>query len=489
MSGEDTLRPEELRRRLEEAEETLRAIREGEIDALVIRRAQEEEILTLEGPESFRSFMEAMNLGAAALDSSLRLIYANRALADIFGTSPEALQAAGLFAALDGESASRLRAVAEAARAGRESTELRIRSEGSDRHLLATATPLQLGATSGIAVTFTDLTERLRVAQAEAAEQAARAIITSANEAVVVCDADGIITHINPAVHALCGGAPVGRAFEDALVFAFPETAPFRCGRDLLEAVRSGDSVRGVEAALPEAPQVKDVLISAAPLVGVSAGGCVVTLVDLSQRKAAERQQALLLGELDHRVRNTLALVLSISTLTGHNARTVDEFQRAFVARIEALAATHTLLSRKAWSGLSIADVVAAELAPYVRVETGRLAITGLDVTVTPQAAVALGLIFHELATNAVKYGALSNQEGHITIAGSRGADGALGISWNERGGPPVSPPTRSGFGRTVITRSLSYSDGFAEMHFPSDGVVCTIRLPRGDLTEESPTP
>ncbi len=383
MSGEDTLRPEELRRRLEEAEETLRAIREGEIDALVIRRAQEEEILTLEGPESFRSFMEAMNLGAAALDSSLRLIYANRALADIFGTSPEALQAAGLFAALDGESAARLRAVAEAARAGRESTELRIRSEGSDRHLLATATPLQLGATSGIAVTFTDLTERLRVAQAEAAEQAARAIITSANEAVVVCDADGIITHINPAVHALCGGAPVGRAFRGCagLRLSRNRALPLRARPAGGGAVGRFGAWRGSRLARGAAGEgCAHQRRAARGRIGGRLRGDAGGPVPAQGGRAAAGAAA---GELDHRVRNTLALVLSISTLTGHNARTVDEFQRAFVARIEALAATHTLLSRKAWSGLSIADVVAAELAPYVRVETGRLAITGLDVTVT----------------------------------------------------------------------------------------------------------
>ncbi|OYX86578.1 MAG: hypothetical protein B7Y84_13890, partial [Azorhizobium sp. 32-67-21] len=129
---------EELRLRLEEAEETLRAIREGEIDALVIRREQEDEVLTLEGPESFRTFMEAMNLGAAALDSSLRLIYANAALADILGHSPEALQVSGLFAVLDTDSADRLRGVVEAARDGRESTELRLPGAGADRLLLAT---------------------------------------------------------------------------------------------------------------------------------------------------------------------------------------------------------------------------------------------------------------------------------------------------------------------------------------------------------------
>ena len=120
--------------------------------------------------------------------------------------------------------------------------------------------------------------------------------------------------------------------------------------------------------------------------------------------------------------------------------------------------------------------------------ETGRLELAGLDVTVTPQAAVALGLIFHELATNAAKYGALSNPDGRILIAGRRGEDGSLALQWTERNGPPVTPPTRSGFGRTVITRSLSYSDGGAEMDFLPEGVVCRIRLPKADLTDEPVT-
>ncbi|WP_127088212.1 sensor histidine kinase [Aquabacter cavernae] len=491
MSEIPLLTAAELRRRLEEAEETLRAIREGEIDALVIRREKEDEILTLEGPESYRSFMEAMTLGAAVLDSAFHLVYANRALSDMLGHGSEHLQAAGLFNVLDAANAMVLRRMTESAANGRRSAELRLKDpSGQPRHLLATATPLRLGATSGIAVTFTDVTERVRAAEAEAAEQAARAVIASANEAVVVCDASGTITHINPAVHALTALEPVGRRFDEALTLTFPATGPFTDAHDLLEKVRAGYSARGVEAFLPDAPRVKDVLVSAAPLVGIGIvrGGCVVTLVDLSARKAAERQQALLMGELDHRVRNTLALVLSICTLTGHNAQTVEEFQRAFVARVEALAATHTLLARKSWTGLSVGDVAAAELAPFVQADGDRLFLTGLSATVTPQAAVALGLIFHELATNAAKYGALSNREGRVEISGGRVAEtGGLEIVWTERAGPPVAPPTRTGFGRTVITRSLSYSSGGAQIDFGPEGVVCTLRIPRSDLTDETP--
>lgn len=475
----------ELRRRLEEAEETLRAIREGEIDALVIRREQSEEVFTLEGGESYRSFMEAMTMGAAALDSTLKLLYANKALCELLGRPSEQLQRDGLFAALDPESEDILADLARAASAGQRTAEIHLVGEGRDRHLLASAAPLRIGLSSGIAITFTDLTERVRATAAEAADKASRAVIASANEAVVVCDGAGIITHANPAAEDICDRPPVGRPFEQAFPLVFPEGAAFCSGADLLALAAQGQSVRGVEAAIKDAPKVKDVLISAAPLVmgGEDGKGVVVTLIDLSQRKAAERQQQLLMGELDHRVRNTLALVLSISTLTGYNAKTVEDFQRAFVGRIEALAATHTLLAGKAWSGLSIEDVVIAELAPYVSRDGGRLDLEGLQVTVAPQAAVALGLVFHELVTNAVKYGALSIQEGRIRIQGRPSADGrTLEIVWTESGGPPVAPPTRSGFGRTVITKSLAYSDGGADIRFDPAGVVCLLRVPKVEL-------
>ncbi|MEW6257486.1 MAG: HWE histidine kinase domain-containing protein [Pseudomonadota bacterium] len=482
----------DLRRRLEEAEETLRAIREGEIDALVIRRAQSDEVFTLEGGDSYRSFMEAMTLGAAALDASLKLLYANKALCEILDCSSEQLHSGGLFAALDAQSGRILAALAEAAVAGQCTAEIHVVGEGRDRHLLASAAPLRLGLTSGVAITFTDLTERVRATAAEAAEKASRAVIASANEAMVVCDGAGTITHANPAAEEIRDQALVGRGFEEAFPLMFADGIAFRSAADLLALAAEGQSVRGVEAALKDAPKVKDVLISAAPLVmgGESSKGVVVTLIDLSERKAAERQQQLLMGELDHRVRNTLALVLSISTLTGYNAKTVEDFQRAFVGRIEALAATHTLLAGKAWSGLSIEDVVIAELAPYVSRDAGRLDISGLKVTVAPQAAVALGLVFHELVTNAVKYGALSVQEGRIRIEGRPSAGGrTLEIVWTESGGPPVLPPTRLGFGRTVITKSLAYSDGGADIRFEPSGVVCSIRVPNVELGTADPTP
>jgi two-component sensor histidine kinase len=224
------------------------------------------------------------------------------------------------------------------------------------------------------------------------------------------------------------------------------------------------------------------VLISAAPLLvsGERSQGCVVTLINLSQRKAAERRQTLLMGELDHRVKNTLAMVLAICARTASNERTIEDFQKSFSGRIQALAATHTLLSSASWENLQIKDVLTVELAPYTTLSSGRIEMEGLDVPVDSKTAVSLGLVFHELTTNAVKYGALSTRSGRLSICRKGLTDeGSLIVEWRERGGPLVTPSTRSGFGQTLISRSLGSTAGGTTLEFDPEGVVCRIAIPR----------
>src|SRR3546814_4390905 len=126
----------------------------------------------------------------------------------------------------------------------------------------------------------------------------------------------------------------------------------------------SGRTLQGIEAHAPDAPRVKDLLISIAPLTlsGEAISGCVVTMVDLSQRKIAERQQLLMMRALDHRIKNTLALVLSISHRTAASEDTLEGFQDAFSARIQALAATHNLLAEPSWADLVLRDLAVGEL-------------------------------------------------------------------------------------------------------------------------------
>jgi PAS domain S-box-containing protein len=476
----------ELRRRLEEAEDTIRAIRDGEVDALVVRRTQDEEVFTLEGgTESYRAFMEAMDLGAAAFDQSSRLLYANAALCEVLGQSLADLQGHGVFSAFDDESARSVREVIEQANSGKRSVEIALRAGTNERNLLVTASPLDVGLLSGIAATFTDVTERVQAAAVAESERAARAIIASANEAVVVCDRDGRITHVNAAAIAISGGDPVGMQFNTAFPLVLAGATGLVQGEDLAAMAVSGTQIQGVEANAPDAPKVKDLLISAAPLrvAGEKTSGCVITLVDLSQRKAAERQQLLLMAELDHRVKNTLALVLAICARTIKSEESLESFQEAFTGRIQALAATHNLLAEKAWSNLTVGDVVSSELAPYTSAGAGRVAIRDLDFSVSPRAAIALGLVFHELATNAVKHGSLSMPDGRVVVRRTHNDNEySIQLEWIESGGPTIATPVKSGFGRTVIGRSLHYSaGGGADLKFEPGGVVCTISIPRED--------
>ena len=480
----------DLRLRLAEAEETLRAIRENEVDALVMRGSLDDEIFTIGGDcESYRAFMEAMAPGAAALDGAGRVLYANSALTRLLGTSLEELQGRVLTDALAPDASREIGELLSAAGATQQSHEVRFpRDQEADLYFSAVAAPLQLGTTSGYAVTLADVTERVLNEGAAQREHAAHAVIASANEAVLVCDRNGIVTHANAASAVVYDANPVGRAFADIIPLIFRDTAGALHADDMIEMVVGGTPLRGIEAVAPNAPKVKDYLVSAAPLriSGNRISGVVVTMVDLSRRKAAEQQQTLLMRELDHRVKNTLTLVLSISARTASSTATVQAFHKAFSGRIQGLAATHSLLTDRSWTSLELRDVVRSELAPYIDAGVNQVVVEGLNIAIAPRAAIAFGLIVHELATNAVKYGALSQPGGRVAVRAigpKAGEGGPLTIEWRETGGPPVAPPRSNGFGHTLIARALQYlPEGGAVCDFDPAGVICRITIPSEDV-------
>jgi PAS domain S-box-containing protein len=197
-------------------------------------------------------------------------------------------------------------------------------------------------------------------------------------------------------------------------------------------------------------------------------------------RKEAEQQRALLVAELSHRVKNTLATVISIARQSFSTSSDPDEARQSFNARIRGLAQTHTRLAEANWSGMSLETLLADELAPYRDESGANVRLSGPAVTLSPKQALTLGMAAHELATNAAKYGALSNGSGKVDIrwALDRGAK-RLDIRWIERGGPPVAPPSRRGFGRLLIERVLSADlGGSVDMDFADAGLECAISLP-----------
>lgn len=477
----------ELRRRLAEAEDTIRAIHQGDVDALVVGDPANAQVFDIGGgADAYHAFMEVMNVGAAAIDENGRILYANAELASVLGYLLNSVQGSLVSEIAPEPVARAVDRLLVPPLLGPVSTEVSFDRSGQTVHYILAATPLQLSTTRGVAVTFTDVTERVRAQAVEQSERAARAVIASANEAVLVCDRDGVITHSNAAAHAVFEGDPLGMTFADAVPLVFPNATGLMQSEDIVHMAIQGTATQGVEAHAPKAPKAKDFLLSAAPLqIGNDEiSGCVITMVDLSQRKAAEKQQLLMMRELDHRVKNTLALVLSISSRTLHHEDTLEGFQKAFTGRIQALAATHNLLAENSWTNLTIENVVQSELAPYTGGAAGKLVTEDLERSLAPRAAIALGLIIHELATNATKYGALSVAGGTVTVRpASEQASDSLIIEWLESGGPTVSAPTRKGFGQTVIAKSLKYSDsGGAEVEFAPAGLMCRISLPAEDL-------
>ncbi|MDP2085873.1 MAG: HWE histidine kinase domain-containing protein [Gemmobacter sp.] len=216
------------------------------------------------------------------------------------------------------------------------------------------------------------------------------------------------------------------------------------------------------------------------------------TATDISERKEAERHQSMLMAELDHRVKNVLAVVQSIA-LQSFRDKGVSGAEAAerFVGRLTALAHSHALLARNRWEGASLRALLYDALAPCQDQRVGRIAIEGPDILLTPKSAQTLSLAFHELATNSVKYGALSNAEGRVTVAW-RGDDdvqtGLLHLSWQESDGPPIEvAPKRSGFGSRLVKQALAFElGGEVALDFERTGLSVTMRLPLAKLTLQS---
>jgi two-component sensor histidine kinase len=178
-------------------------------------------------------------------------------------------------------------------------------------------------------------------------------------------------------------------------------------------------------------------------------------VMDITDHKLAEQRQRLMVQELHHRVKNTLASVQAIVGLTARTAPSLDVFVASFKSRIHALSRTHTILVSNNWQQIGIEDLLKAELGSFVNQSDHHISLAGPEVDLRSDMALSLGLVFHELATNAAKYGALSVPEGRIdvswTIAQPGEEGGILELRWQERDGPPVREPERRGFGSTLL--------------------------------------
>jgi PAS domain S-box-containing protein len=214
-----------------------------------------------------------------------------------------------------------------------------------------------------------------------------------------------------------------------------------------------------------------------------------ISLVDLTKHKDEQLQSKMLIEELNHRVKNTLSTVQSI---VWQALRTVSDpklVRAAIESRLLALSRSHDLLTRENWKTASLYDVVHDAMEPFGVADdrANRIVIRGKNVRFPPKAALALGIAFNELATNAVKYGSLSNAEGSILIEWTSQPSlkgNRLILRWQEIGGPRVTPPSRKGFGSRMIEQGLAHElEGTAHLDYAPGGLVCTIDLPSPEVT------
>lgn len=204
------------------------------------------------------------------------------------------------------------------------------------------------------------------------------------------------------------------------------------------------------------------------------------TLIDIEEQRLAADLQRSLLHELQHRVKNTLAVVWAICEQSARHADSLPIFLALFKGRLGALSDAHSLLTTKNWSRTSLEEVARIALQPFMDGAGANIRIEGPSIEVAPITTTNLALAFHELATNAAKHGALSRPEGHVDLSWSM-ADGLVDLRWVESGGPAVRSPTRTGFGRRLLERAVAHEpEAFSELDFEQDGFCYHTRWRAG---------
>jgi PAS domain S-box-containing protein len=336
-----------------------------------------------------------------------------------------------------------------------------------------------------IAFSLRDIREQKWAEQAlRDSETRMKAILDSAVDGIVTINERGDIESLNPAAQAIFGYTSEELIGKNVNVL-MPE--PYRSEHDQYlrnyrhtgqrKIIGIGREVMGRRRDGSEFPldlSVSEVLLGDRRLfTGL--------IRDITERKHAETHRNLLMAELSHRVKNTLATVISIAQKSFQDVGSLEEARASFEGRVRALAQTHSRLAELNWAGANLRDVIEDEISPYRHGNQEDISLSGPDLRLTPKSAIILGMAFHELATNAAKHGALSVPEGKVDVRWGASSPGKqVMITWNESGGPAVAtPPQRKGFGRFLLERGLAMElQGKTQLDFAADGLRCVISFP-----------
>jgi len=265
---------------------------------------------------------------------------------------------------------------------------------------------------------------------------------------------------------------------QNELLWLRPDGTPYEKSEwPVIQAIRFGRHIEGQEALTKVDGKISNVVINAVPVRDGMGRiiGAVSACYDVTDLRQAMNRQQILLDEINHRVKNTLAAVQSVARLSVHSATTINEYVVAFEQRLFALSAAYNLLTENNWEGVTLKNIVERIVAPYASAE--RFKIEGPALTLSPRLSLALAAAVQELATNAAKYGALSNREGKIEIWWAYQDDEHhMTFHWIETDGPFVNTPTRRGFGSKFIQEARADDTGWkVDVQYLSPGVHCTF--------------
>lgn len=314
----------------------------------------------------------------------------------------------------------------------------------------------------------------------KASEARFRTILEIAQVGIVLSRRDGTISLANDAALELLGydndAAQEDRRWQQHL-----DADHAGAARRITTRLFRNGRVTPVEYTLRSLTGERRPILLSAAQIATSGDEYVSFLVDLTDQKQSEAHRQILIEELNHRVKNSLATIQAMAAHTMRHAKSPNDFQTTFAGRLRAMAAAHEILSRTDTGLVKLSDLVQSQVGPHARTETGQLRLKGDEVALSPDNAHALGLVLHELATNAAKYGSLSVPNGKVDIFWKSGAC-AIDLTWHESGGPGVAPPVRTGFGTRLIESTFTHAaKGSAKIEYHPAGLIARLTISQED--------